>query len=546
MLSPQYVARTRIFTATAGLVLLAGSSPLFAQVTLETGAVEVQGAPVATPTPSQDDTRPKLNHIMREVAGTQITVTKKATIIKLDQQPPVQNNNLQELFTKAPGLVVSEQQNPGQVNYSYRGLGNPQESEYTLFLMDGLPLMAEWIGFPTLYYQPFPQTVSQIQLIRGGSSLLYGPEPAPAVNFVTRHPAAGTPWNAYFEGSGGSDGYFGTYASVQEAAGPIELRLDAGYQTSDGQRDNGQYHIWQADGYLGYRPDKHQLIALDFHASRFNGGDPGKMNLAQFNADQNFSTTPYNENWVDRYTTILRYELEFSDSWLMEAKGWYTHQEIDSRAAGNLGPPAAVNPTVFPTSTTFGYEEFNNGGVDLRFRKKWGDDSIFRGSALTFGAVVYHGDAPFTRYNLNAADLANFLYAPRGTISDIPSHFTLDQDRTAEYQAFFVENVFRFGKFHIVPSFRLDHETVEVDSDSAPWLSPPLPANSPLIRPDSVSADHWVPLWGIGLGNDFGKGNETYFSATTGWRPTRFFDIAGTTRTLAPGQDVPDPFNSLD
>jgi Fe(3+) dicitrate transport protein len=48
------------------------------------------------------------------------------------------------------------------------------------------------------------------------------------------------------------------------------------------------------------------------------------------------------------------------------------------------------------------------------------------------------------------------------------------------------------------------------------------------------------------MGNDFGKGNETYFSATSGWRPTRFFDIAGTTRTINPGSGIPDPFESLD
>jgi Fe(3+) dicitrate transport protein len=48
------------------------------------------------------------------------------------------------------------------------------------------------------------------------------------------------------------------------------------------------------------------------------------------------------------------------------------------------------------------------------------------------------------------------------------------------------------------------------------------------------------------MGNDFGDRNETYFSATSGWRPTRYFDIAGTTRTVAPGEDVPDPFHSLD
>jgi hypothetical protein len=42
------------------------------------------------------------------------------------------------------------------------------------------------------------------------------------------------------------------------------------------------------------------LIAVDIHASRFHGGDPGKLTFAQFEANQDFSPTPYNENWVDR------------------------------------------------------------------------------------------------------------------------------------------------------------------------------------------------------------------------------------------------------
>jgi Fe(3+) dicitrate transport protein len=471
----------------------------------------------------QEDTRPKLQHIMPEVAGTQITVTKKATVIKLDKQPPVENNNLQELFEKAPGLIVSEQQNPGQFNFTYRGLGNPQESEYTLFLQDGLPLMSDWIGFPTLYYLPLPQSVSEIQLIRGGSSLLYGPEPAPAVNYVTKHPAPGTPWSFYGEAAGGADGFYSGYGSVQEANGPFEMRVDGGYQHSDGQRDNGEYHLWQANGYFGYRPDSSQLLGVDVHASRFSGGDPGRLTLAQFEGDQNFSPTPYNHNWVDRYTVMLHYDLEFGDGWLVQAKGWYTHQDIDSRAAGNLSPTG-----VPPGTTTFGYEEFNNGGADVRFRKRWGEDTMFAGSALTFGGLVYHGDAPFTRYTLTD------LYAPRGTTSGA---VTLDQARTSDYQAFFAEDLIRIGKFHIVPSFRLDHENVDVDAAVAPYFMPGTPSDR--------SADKLIPLWGIGVGNDFGNNNETYFSASSGWRPVRFFDIAGTRTAVVPGE-TPDPFKSLD
>jgi Fe(3+) dicitrate transport protein len=269
---------------------------------------------------------------------------------------------------------------------------------------------------------------------------------------------------------------------------------------------------------------------------------------------------------VDRYSGILFHEHKFGDGWLLQVKGWGTHQEIDARAGGNVNLVGSN-----PINTVFGYEEFNNGGADLRLRKDWGDDTIFHGSVLTFGGVVYHGEAPFQRYTLQGTNsgntLANFspnyLYAPRGSRADtIFLHFppgpvppagpltdigpTLDQDRSADYQAFFLEDLIRLGKFHVVGSFRLDHESVEVDSANAPWLSPPLAPGSALISPDHISADHWVPLWGFGMGNDFGDRNETYFSASTGWRPTRYFDIAGTSRTISPGQDVPDPFHSLD
>src|SRR6476659_576259 len=260
---------------------VACSSIVRAQEAVLTQTINVTGEPVATPHP-HDDTRPKLEHIMREVAETQITVTKKATVIKLDKEPPVQANNLQQLFTKATGFNVSEQQNPGQFNFSYRGLGNPQESEYTLFLQDGLPLMAEWIGFPTLYYQPLPQSISEIQFIRGGSSLLYGPEPAPAINFVMKRPLQGSGNSAYIEQSGGSYGFYNTYAAAQTASGPFELRIDMDHQHSDGQRDNGRYELLQSNAYLGYRIDEKQFIGLDMHASRYDGGDPGRLNIFQF------------------------------------------------------------------------------------------------------------------------------------------------------------------------------------------------------------------------------------------------------------------------
>ena len=130
------------------LVLLLIARQDSAAQTVEAPGVVVTGEAIATPTP-HDNFREMRQHILPEVQGAAITVTKKATVIKLDQQPPIENNNEQDLFIKAPGFLITEQHTPGQFNFSYRGLGNPQESEFTLVLRDGLPLMSDSAATPS-------------------------------------------------------------------------------------------------------------------------------------------------------------------------------------------------------------------------------------------------------------------------------------------------------------------------------------------------------------------------------------------------------------
>jgi Fe(3+) dicitrate transport protein len=95
----------------------------------------------------------------------------------------------------------------------------------------------------------------------------------------------------------------------------------------------------------------------------------------------------------------------------------------------------------------------------------------------------------------------------------------LNQRRSTQYASLFAENVFRLPhRIHIVPSVRLEHERIAVDET----VRPPF-----LSRPLIHEADtRHMPLFGLGLGNDFGHGNETYFNVSQGWRPLRFFDIA--------------------
>ncbi|MEO7013461.1 MAG: TonB-dependent receptor plug domain-containing protein, partial [Dokdonella sp.] len=254
---------------------------------------------------SQDDTRPKLQHIMKEVDGPLITVTKKTSITKLDAIPTVVDNNLRALFAQTPGLLVSEQQSPGQANLSYRGIGNPQESEFVTVMLDGIPLMSDWIGYPTIYTLPLPQQISEIQLIRGGSSLLYGPEPPPVINMVSRKPIADRQLGGYAEAVFGSNGLFGSFNKISGTSGNWDYLADAHYRTSDGERDNGDSTLRGADLHLGYSSGDMTHTALDLHVSQLETGDPGKLSYPQFLADPGQTTTPHNKLWTDRYVLAL-------------------------------------------------------------------------------------------------------------------------------------------------------------------------------------------------------------------------------------------------
>src|SRR5579871_5794321 len=54
----------------------------------------------------------RLEHSLPEVDGTTITVTKKTTVVNLEDMPTIIDNNQRALFDRMPGIVLAEQQNP--------------------------------------------------------------------------------------------------------------------------------------------------------------------------------------------------------------------------------------------------------------------------------------------------------------------------------------------------------------------------------------------------------------------------------------------------
>ncbi len=269
-------------------------------------------------------------HSMPEVVGPEITVTKKTTVVQLADLPPVIDNHQREIFDRMPGIVLAEQQNPTELNVTYRGLGNPQESEYILLMQDGIPMEMDWIGYPTLYYIPDPETLSQVQMIRGGSGLLYGPEPEPVINFVSKEPTPTT--TATIQQVGGDDGLYSSYGEISGPAGPLGYLADFTHRQSNGQRGNGDYDLNSGDLQLQDNIDDRQKLNLAVHAYSLQSGIAGFESYAQFKQNPNQTTSPDDRDWEHRYTAVLTYSNQFDDQDLYVQKLWSGYQDLISRS----------------------------------------------------------------------------------------------------------------------------------------------------------------------------------------------------------------------
>lgn len=483
---------------TAALVLSAGSAE--AQTATNTrGEKPTRVAPVTIHS-HVEDTRAKLQHIMREVDGTKLTVGKKSSVALLDQQPAIPDQSIRELFVHTPGLVAGDASSPTQIDLAYRGLGGQPGSQGVLVLQDGLPINADFMGAPALSWLPFAQGLAQVQTLRAGSGLVYGPQ-AVAINLVSRRPEPGEPLNVYTEQVGGSDGLWSSWNALEGSSGNLDYRADLGWARSDGWRANSASRNGQADAWLGWRPAKGQLWYLDLKASRASADDPGPLGLSQFEADPKAASTPYDEDWLSRYSATLGTELEFGRGWRLEGKLRTAYQDLYQRSAGDVAPGAPP-----PATTTLQDALYRSEDLDVRLSKRWG-----HGNALTFGVDAFHDDAPLRQWI--GQDLSSGQGDHAGAVPN------LRQARTSDYAAIFAENVFRLPhRIHVVPSVRLEHERIGVDETIKP-----AGLTRPLI---DAHATRDTPLFGLGVGNDFGKDNETYFSVSQGWRPLRFFDLA--------------------
>jgi len=126
-----------------------------------------------------------------DVDGTKIHAGKKTSNVDLEQIPEISMDNYRQVISKTPGLVLAEENTP-LLSIGYRGY-DPHRTQFFQVLEDGIPIHADMVGYPEAYYTPPLDAVESVEVVRGGAALMYGPQPAGAINFVMKKPPLDTP-----------------------------------------------------------------------------------------------------------------------------------------------------------------------------------------------------------------------------------------------------------------------------------------------------------------------------------------------------------------
>lgn len=143
-----------------------------------------------------------------------------------------------EALRKVPGVHARDEEGFGlRPNIAMRGL-NPTRSTKITLLEDGLPLAYAPYGDNASYYHPMVDRYERIEVLKGASSLMFGPQTVGGVvNYIT--PAPRQNFGGYVQGVVGSRDFFNGKVNI----GGGGLTLDYGHKQGDGARDNMNHKL---------------------------------------------------------------------------------------------------------------------------------------------------------------------------------------------------------------------------------------------------------------------------------------------------------------
>ncbi len=436
---------------------------------------------------------------IREIVGTTIFAGKKTSVIDFDAMPQIQTDNYRQAFSRTPGLLTSELSNSSLLSLSYRGIGDPHESQNLMVLKNGIPFVLDPFGYSTVYFAPPFESLDRLEFVSGGAALLYGSQPSGALNYITHAPDRSRPWSLSTQHVFGSDKLYSTFSTIEGGDERFGYLANFDHRSGDSfRRRNSDFELNGGEVNLVFDLSATQRVTASFERYQSDHGEPGGRSLADYAADREGNLLDHDRVRLDRTFGSLGYELVGERS-LWQTRVWGSQVVRYSKRQTGQG-----FGTVTGNQLDINQHTYDTLGADSRLRVDY--PLAEQTSTLTVGLTGMDVRAPIFTERTAPGDLS----------SDRGSTTRFEALRRSRYAAVFAENLFRFERFTLTPAARLEF----IDQSMDERINVAKPAAN--LITDSRS--EIVPLGGLGATYAVTGKTEAYANISTAYKPPTYTD----------------------
>jgi Fe(3+) dicitrate transport protein len=442
-------------------------------------------------------------HDKKVVAG------KKITIIDPKESPSFIQNNFRHIIGEVPGMMVADVNNDSWTSLTYRGMGDPHESFNILNLRNGLPSTPDPYGYPAAYYVPPFEALEKIEFFRGGSSLLFGPQPGGALNFVLkRAPSFQQKSLLQTTQLGGSFSRYRSHTEVSRGGEKWGSLISFHTRGQQGFREtNSHSQIINPRLNLRYSLDSSSSLWFDFDMYQGQFGEPGGLAKPSNSGNQNILTLnnprsvtlKYDRMEIDRRSFVVSWEKTWNAQTSSTLESWYSHFKRQSFRQ-TLGESPPFGGRALGHTNLIQDQQFFNKGLQGRVQHHYKIKN--QEQVLTTEIQVTDTHSPFIQKSGSSP------IAREGSL-------TRRISRQTQTQAFVIENAFVFEDWIVSPGTRFENITQRLHENFNTLSSMPL-------KQDQKNSH--IALLGLGTEYKFTSNSRLYSNFSQGYKPPSFQD----------------------
>lgn len=435
---------------------------------------------------------------------------KKNEVLKLSNiNGNFATNNAREIFSRVPGVTVWENEGSGiQINVGVRGL-SPNRSWELNTRQNGYDISSDVFGYPEAYYNPPLEAVETLELIRGGSSLQFGPQFGGMLNYVLKRENK-KKFSFETQNTVGSYGLMSSYNAIGGKFKKFSYYIYNHSRSGDGWRENSEYTVRNTHAFIEYRFNEKTKLSAEYTNMDYKMQQAGGLTDEQFNTNSQQSLRE--RNWFGTPWNLfsINFDTKVNDKFSSNTKLFGLIGERNS-----VGFNATPN-TIDAISTTT--NNYSNRRVDRDYYKNFGIENrnIYKyklgkiSNNLAFGARIYKANT-------------QRLQEGKGTTGSdfdlsVEGRYARDIDFTTENVAVFAENQFKVTeKLSITPGIR--YEYIKNTGEGRFGVS-----NGNDIAFPNKTISRSKPLFGLGIEHKFVSTN-LYANITQAYRPVLFSDL---------------------